>query len=379
MIKYQICNRCVMDTSDGAIKFDEHGICNHCHYFDDVQSKQWHPNDAGRDYLIKLFNKIKKDGEGSEYDCILGLSGGVDSSYLALKLAEFKLRPLVVHVDAGWNSELAVSNIEKIVKYCNYDLHTHVMNWDEMRDLQLSYLKAAVANQDVPQDHAFFANLYHFSVKHKIKYIISGGNIATESVVPSSWHHSAMDAINLKSIHNKFGKLKLSEYKTISFIQYYFYYPFLKGMRTVRPLNFMPYNKDEALNYLSEKIGYRKYPRKHGESIFTKFFQNYYLPTKFGMDKRRPHFSSLILSNQMTRAEALIMLEESLYEKSELERDIFYICKKLRITNDEFFDMMKIPINSATKFRNWNWLQRLAKNIQYVLQKILRKKINIYS
>jgi hypothetical protein len=253
------------------------------------------------------------------------------------------------------------------------------MNWDEMRDLQLSYLKAAVANQDVPQDHAFFANLYHFSVKHNIKYIISGGNIATESVVPSSWHHSAMDAINLKSIHNKFGKLKLSDYKTISFIQYYFYYPFVKGMRTVRPLNYMPYNKDEALEYLSEKIGYRKYPRKHGESIFTKFFQNYYLPTKFGMDKRRPHFSSLILSNQMTRGEALLMLEESLYEKSELEADIVYICKKLRITNDEFFDLMKLPIESATQFRNWNSLQSFAKYFQNSLQKIIGKKINIYS
>ncbi len=269
------------------------GVCNHCHTFDAVQSKQWFPGPEGESRLAEIVDRIKKDGEGKEYDCIIGLSGGVDSSYLALKLRTFGLRPLVVHVDAGWNTELAVRNIENIVKYCNYDLHTHVMDWEEMRDLQLAYLRAGVANQDVPQDHAFFASMYHFSVKNKIKYIISGGNISTEAVFPRAWHHSAMDAINLHDIHRRFGERKLEHYRTISFFQYYFGYPFIYGMKTILPLNYMPYTKSEALRELVEKVGYKPYQRKHGESVFTRFFQNHYLPVRFGYDKRKPHLRVL--------------------------------------------------------------------------------------
>ena len=193
----QTCTRCVMDTSDSEIVFDEKGVCNHCHQFDNVTSKRWYPNAEGKQKLDEIFSVIRQEGRGKEYDCIIGLSGGVDSSYLALMMKDYGLRPLVVHVDGGWNSELAVHNIEKILKYCNYELFTHVMDWEDMRDLQLAYLKAGVANQDVPQDHAFFSTLYHFAVKNNIRYVISGGNIATESVFPRSWHHSAMDAINL--------------------------------------------------------------------------------------------------------------------------------------------------------------------------------------
>jgi aminotransferase len=368
-----------MDTSDPEIVFDDDGVCNHCLYFDNVQSKQWFPGDPGKGKLAAMLDAIRSEGRGKEYDCIIGLSGGVDSSYLALKLKEFDLRPLVVHVDAGWNSELAVSNIEKIVKYCNYDLHTHVMNWEEMRDLQLSYLKAAVANQDVPQDHAFFASMYHFSVKHRIKYILSGGNIATEAVFPTAWHHSAMDALNLRDIHRKYGKRPLKDYKTISFFQYYFSYPFINGMRTIRPLNFMDYDKEEALKYLSDVVGYRAYPRKHGESVFTKFFQNYYLPTRFGFDKRRPHLASLIVSGQMTRSEALSKLEEKLYDPDELEVDIEYFCKKLRISRQDFNELMQAPIHQATEFKTWNGRQNLAKKMQRIVQRVLGRSLNIYS
>lgn len=368
-----------MDTSDAEIQFDQDGVCNHCHKFDDLQSKQLFRGAEGESRLSKIVEKIKADGIGKEYDCIIGLSGGVDSSYLAVKIKDLGLRPLVVHVDAGWNSELAVSNIEKIIKYCGYDLHTHVMNWEEMRDLQLAYMKAAVSNQDVPQDHAFFASMYHFAVKNNIKYILSGGNLATEAVFPDSWHGSAMDAINLRAIHKRYGSKALREYKTISFFEYYFWYPFIKGMRTQRPLNFMDYDKKEAEAYLQETVGYRSYARKHGESIFTKLFQNFYLPTKFGYDKRKLHYSSMILSGQMTRDEALDKLAEPLYDANELESDIEYFCKKMRISRIQFDELMQAPIHDYSDFKNWDSLQRRAKKAQSLLQKLLGRRINIYS
>lgn len=375
----KVCSRCVMDTSDAEIQFDQDGVCNHCHKFDNVQSLQLFDGADGSARLNKIVEKIKADGVGKEYDCIIGLSGGVDSSYLAVKIKDLGLRPLVVHVDAGWNSELAVSNIEKIIKYCGYDLHTHVMNWEEMRDLQLSFMKAAVANQDVPQDHAFFASMYHFAVKNNIKYILSGGNLATEAVFPDSWHGSAMDAINLKAIHKRYGSRPLRDYKTISFFEYYFWYPFIKGMRTLRPLNFMGYDKKEAERFLQETVGYRSYARKHGESIFTKLFQNYYLPTKFGYDKRKIHYSSMVLSGQMSRDEAIQKLAEPLYEPNELEMDIEYFCKKVRISRSEFDELMQAPVHDYSDFDNWDALQAGAKKVQLLLQKLLGRRINIYS
>jgi N-acetyl sugar amidotransferase len=258
-----------------------------------------------------MLAKLKKEGRNQEYDCVLGLSGGIDSSYVALKAFEWGLRPLVVHVDGGWNSELAVQNIETIVKHCKYELHTHVINWESMRELQLSYLRAGVANQDVPQDHAFFAGLYHFATKNKIRYVLNGGNVATEGIFPAAWHGAAMDAKNLKAIHKAFGSKKLNGYPLISFSQYYFWYPIVKKMRPFRPLNLIPYSKDLAVEQL-EEIGWKSYPRKHGESIFTKFFQNYYLPTRFNYDKRRPHFSSMIASNMISRDFAIELLKQPL-------------------------------------------------------------------
>src|SRR5574344_1797722 len=240
---YQICTRCVMDTTDPEINFDENGVCNHCREFDEVTSKRWFPNDEGAKKLEVIYEKMKKENVHKDYDCILGLSGGVDSSYLALKLYEAGIRPLVVHVDGGWNSELAVKNIENIVNYCGWHLHTIVIDWEEMKDLQLAYLKSGIANQDVPQDHAFFASLYHFATKHGVNYVVSGGNLATESIFPKAWHWSAMDADNLHAIHSKFGTKKLKNYKTIGFYELYFYYPFIKKMKTIRSLNFMPYIK----------------------------------------------------------------------------------------------------------------------------------------
>jgi hypothetical protein len=272
-------------------------------------------------------------------------------------LKDCDLRPLVVHVDAGWNSELAVYNIEQIVKHCGYDLHTHVMDWQEIKDLQLAYLKSGVANQDVVQDHAFFASLYHFAVQHNIKYVISGYNISTESVFPKAWHHAAMDAINLKSIHRLF----------------------IKGIEVVCPLNFMPYNKDEALKFLKEKINYKEYRRKHGESRFTKFFQNYYLPKKFNIDKRRPHLSSQILSKSLTRDEALRELQKFLYDEIELSQDKAYIAKKLEISVDELDKLTYCKGVHYSEYANWDTGYKLVRKVKELVQKVIGRNIKTYT
>lgn len=375
----QICTRCVMDTTDTGITFDLDGVCNHCHEFDEITSKLWFPNEEGAKRLSVIIDCIRAAGVNQTYDCIIGLSGGMDSCYLALKVHEWGLRPLVVHVDAGWNSELAVANIEKVVKYCGYHLHTHVVDWGEMRDLQLAYLRAGVANQDVPQDHVFFASMYHFAIQHRIKYILTGGNITTECISPKSWHGSAMDAINLKAIHRKYGERALKTYNPISFFQCYIGYPFLKGMRTVRPLNYVPYNQEAAIDEMERLVGWRSYGRKHGESIFTKLFQNYYLPVKFDYDKRKPHLSSLIVTGQLTREEALRKLEEPLYDPLELERDIEYFCKKMKISRKQFEEFINAPSRHYTDFPNWEGRYRALKWIQSLAARLFGREIKVYS
>jgi N-acetyl sugar amidotransferase len=377
--KYQVCIRCVMDTTDLEIVFDKRGVCNHCYKFDDLTTKRWFPNEEGKKKLETIFNKIKQTSKKQEYDCIIGLSGGVDSSYLAVVMKDYGLRPLIVHVDAGWNSEFAMHNIERIVKYCGYDLHTHVMDWQEIKDLQLAYLKSGIANQDVVQDHAIFASIYHFAVKNNIKYVINGGNIATESVFPKSWHHDAMDAINLKAIHQRYGKLKLRQYRTINFMEYFFYYPFIKGMTTIRPLNFVSFHKSEALEYLKKKVDFKEYGRKHGESRFTKFFQNYYLPSKFNIDKRRAHLSSQILSGDLTRDQALQELLVPLYEEIELQEDKSYIAKKLCISVEELEQFIYKKGHYYYEYPNWDLKYKFMINVKKLVQKIIGRNVRSYS
>lgn len=376
---YQRCTRCIMDTSDPTITFDEQGVCNHCNNFEQVVSKNYYPTAEGAGKLESILTQIKEEGKGKEYDCIIGLSGGVDSCYLAMKTKEWNLRPLVVHVDTGWNSEQAVSNINQVVDYCGYELFTHVVDWDEMRDLQVSFLKSGVANQDVPQDHAIFATIYHFAIKNNIRTILTGGNIATEGIFPDSWQGNAMDAINLKAIHRKFGSVPLKTFNTISLFEYYFWYPYVKKMRTIRPLNFLPYNKALAIEEMQQKFGWKNYGRKHGESNFTKIFQNYYQPEKFGYDKRLPHYSSLIVTGQMTREEALEKLKEPLYNPLELSADIEYFCRKLNVTADEFNHFISDPPHDYTEFRNSDGIIRQLRKVQRFAEKMLGRRVTIYS
>lgn len=376
---YQRCTRCVMDTTDPEIRFDADGVCNHCHTFDTVTRAHWFPNEDGARRWQAILTQLKDEGRGRDYDCILGLSGGVDSSYLALKAHAWGLRPLVVHVDAGWNSELAVANIEKIVKHCRFDLHTHVVDWEEMRDLHLAYLRAGIPNQDVPQDHVFFASLYHFATRNGIRSILSGGNLATEGIFPKAWHGSAMDTINLKAIHRAHGERPLKTYTTVSFFQAYVWFPFVKRMRTLRPLNYLPYDKAAAVRELERTIGWRAYGRKHGESLFTRLFQNHYLPLKFGYDKRLPHLSSLIVSGQMTRDQALAELQQPLYDPRELQTDIAYFCKKLRITREQFDAFIAQPPHHHGEYPTWDGRYRALKRVQAVVERLLGRRVNVYS
>jgi aminotransferase len=375
---YQICTRCVMDSSEPSITFDDNGICSCCDHFFNVTSRNWFPNNIGQEKLSIILNEIKHKGIGKEYDAILGLSGGIDSSYLALKSKEWGLRLLVVHVDGGWNSEVAVSNIEKLVDYCGYELITHVINWNEMRDLQLSYLMSGVSNQDVPQDHAFFASLYHFAVKNKVPTILSGGNLATEGIAPN-WMYDAMDALNLDAIHKKHGSVSLTTFPRISFLKRYFWYPVVHRLRVIRPLNYLQYTKQVAIQELKSSIDWRDYGRKHGESHFTKFYQNYYLPERYGYDKRKPHLSSLIVTEQMTRDEAILKLNEPLYSADELERDIDYVSNKLQISRDELVKLFCLPLRNHDYYANQLKLYKGMKTIQTFTEKVLGKKVTAYS
>ena len=369
---YQICTRCVMDTSDPEITFDDRGQCNYCQRFDRELRQEWFPDEEGAKRLGALVADIKKECANQEYDCIVGLSGGSDSSYAALVARrQLGLRVLAVHVDAGWNSELAVANIENIVKRLDIDLHTHVVDWDEMRDLQLAFMRSGVANQDVPQDHAFFAALYAFAAKSGIRWVLSGGNIATESVLPPAWGYNAMDLRHLRSIHRAFGKRKLRTYPTCSFFQYYVGYPYIHRMRVLRPLNFMPYVREDAQAMLERDLGYRYYGTKHGESRFTKFFQNYWLVERFGFDKRRAHVASLVLSGQMSREDALASLTVPAYRNaSELAEDKAFVAKKLGISAQEFEDILAAPLKTYRDYDSNEALFELKNRVRPILQRI---------
>jgi len=342
--EYRICNKCVLDNTAEEITFDEEGVCNFCHFFESLIKPQWHPNEFGWELLQAKLEEIKKYGKKRKYNCIIGISGGIDSSYLTyLAVKEFKLRPLVFHVDAGWNSELAVKNIENIITKLEIDLFTYVVDWEEIKDLQRAYFKSGIANLDVPQDHVFFAMLYHYAIKHKIKYVLTGSNFATESILPKSWGYDAMDSIQIKDIHRRFGNVTLKSYPTINFFKYFIYYPFVNRMEIIKPLNFMPYSKENAIKLLSDEIGWRYYGCKHGESRFTKFFQTYFLPIRFGYDKRKAHLSSMILSGQIKREQALKELEKPPFQNIDIDEEKLFIAKKLDISLEEFDGYINLP------------------------------------
>ncbi|WP_082938711.1 N-acetyl sugar amidotransferase [Mitsuaria sp. 7] len=351
---YRICANCIMDTSDAGITFDARGWCDYCNNYHDNILPNWHTDERGQAEIDTMVARIRKDGEGREYDSLLGISGGVDSSYLAyLAKEKFGLRPLIFHVDAGWNSQQAVHNIERIVEGLGLHLHTEVINWQEMKDLQLAYFKAQVPHLDTPQDHAFFASLYNFAAKHKIKYILNGGNYSTECVrEPLEWAYHASDLVQLKDIHGKFGTRPLKTFPLSDIFTYKLYYRYIKGVQVWRPLNCVPYIKDQAMQLLIDKFGWQKYAHKHYESRFTRFYEGYWQPTKFGYDKRRAHFSSLILTNQMSRDEALEKIAKPAYDEATIAQDFEYIATKLDISVEELRALHDGPNKSWRDYKS---------------------------
>lgn len=358
-----------MDTSDIQIVFDKNGVCDHCNGFKCDVLPNWHPNDEGKAIFRDVVEKIISAGNGKDFDCIMGMSGGLDSSYLLhLAVTEFNLRPLVFHVDGGWDSDIAVNNIQMLVDKLGLDLYTEVINWKEMQDFQLAFFKSGVPHLDIPQDHAFVATLYHFANKYNIKYIVNGGNYSTECVRnPLEWLYYGTDMTQLRDIQRRFGTIPLKTYPFSSILFHKVYLRYIKGVQVVKPLNYLPYTKENAAEVLSKTYDWRPYPQKHFESRFTRFYEGYWLPTRFGYDTRRVQFSSLILTLQMTREEALLKLEQTAFDPSTINEDFEYIATKLGITVAELRHYHEMPLKTFRDYKNQYWLFNLGARVLKLL------------
>ena len=359
-----------MDTTDSNITFDKDGASDYYNNFIKNILPKWHTDERGYNELMKTARKIKNENKGKDFDCIIGLSGGLDSSYVAYITVEVMgLRPLLYHVDAGWNTDKAVSNIEKIVNGLGLDLYTDVINWEEMKDLQLSFFKSQIPDLDLCQDYAFFSSLYKFARKNKIKYVITGGNFSTECCrEPTEWGaFPGIDTMLVKDIHKKFGKKKLKTFPLIDILVYKIYYRYVLGMKVFKPLNLVPYIKKDAEILLKEKFGWEKFPHKHHESRFTRFFEDYWLPRKFGFDRRKAHFSSLILTGQMTREEALIRISKPELSEDFLKQEFKYIAEKLDITVNELQEIFEGENKTFHNYKNKIKIVKLGTKILTML------------
>jgi len=347
------CSNCVMDTSDSRITFDAKGVCDHCLTFFTQVLPNWHTDERGERELQQMVERIRTTGRGKDFDCIIGMSGGIDSSYLTYVATKYGLRPLVFHVDAGWNSQEAVNNIERLVDKLSLDLYTEVIDWEEMRDLQLAYFKSGVPHIDTPQDHAFFATMYKFAEQHDVKYILTGANYSTECIRnPVEWMYYQSDSIQLRDIHRRFGTRPLVNFPTTSILRHKVWLPYVKGIRVVRPLNCVPYRKADAMKLLTEEFGWQPYPQKHFESRFTRFYEGFWLPRKFGYDTRKVQFSSLIVTGQMTRDEALERLKTPALDDATVRQEFEYVANKLNITTAELQGYFDAPKKTYRDYRS---------------------------
>lgn len=365
--KIVTCSRCVMDNTAIEIVFDENGVCNFCKHYDEVRTKDLYNDEIGQQKLDTLIAQIKEKGKNSDYDCLIGLSGGVDSSYVAYIVKKYGLRALAIHLDNGWNTELAVANVEQLVKRLDIDLKTYVLDWREFKDIQTSFLKSSISNIEIPTDHAIWAILIKTAGKMGIPYIIAGNNVVTESIMPESWLYGSKDSRLIKAIHNKFGKVKLKTYPSLTTFNYVEYL-LIRGIRWVPILNYIPYVKDDAKKYLIDELGWRDYGGKHYESIFTRFFHAYYLPEKFGYDLRKSYMSALVCSGQITREKALEELTLPPAPKELLSQDREYVIKKLGLTEAEFQQILDAPNktfadypNNDSLWRSFDWFVKIAR------------------
>lgn len=354
------CTQCVMDDSVPDITFDEHGVCNYCRSARERLAREYFGDVGHRDKLDALVAQVKHEGLGRPYDCIIGVSGGVDSSYVAYLVHELGLRALAIHFDNGWNSDLAVRNIEVLLKALDIDLYTHVVDWEEFRDLQLAFLRSSLANSEIPTDHAIIALLYRMAAKYGVRFILHGGNLATESIMPAVWMENALDLRLLRSVHRRFGSRKLRTYPTMG-LGRLLYYTFVKRIRYVGLLNYIRYDKEAGMALLENRFGWRRYEAKHFESIFTRWFQGYLLPKKYGIDKRLAHLSSLIVSGQLTREEALARLNAEPYDVQQAEDDVIYVRRKFGLSVEEFAAMMAAPPRTTADYASNGWLWRALK------------------
>ncbi len=366
---YQICVRCVMDTSDPSIQFNAEGVCNHCVEYMQAFSTRTFFGVSQSEPLDVVVDRIKIEGRKKPYDCVIGLSGGVDSSYVAYYVSKLGLRPIAVHVDNGWNSELAVANIENICRKLRIDLRTEVLNWSEFRDLQLAFLRAGTPDAEIPSDHAIVATLYRIGCEYRVP-VIAGYNARTESHMPAAWSQGHYDRRYIRSVHRQFGTIPLRTFPTMNWIESQRYI-----RRLVNILNLVEYRKAEALDLLTRELAWRSYGSKHSESTYTKFFQIYYLPRRFGYDKRRSHLSSLINAGEVSRADALLQLELPPCTEREGEQLVAYIQKKLQLTADEYRAIEAAPRRAYEDFDSYGRLQRssFANAVRFVYRKTLKR------
>lgn len=379
--EFRQCSHCILDTNDDhALVLDERGVCNYCNNYYHTYVKNALTAEQKAKLLTETVNKIKSNGKGKKYDSIIGLSGGVDSSYLAYLAKKLGLNPLLVHFDNGWNSELAVNNIENIIKATGFDLYTYVVDWEEFKDLQLSYIRASVLDWEIPTDHGFYACLFDQAFKNNIKYILTGHNFQTEAILPKTMRWSKMDVANIRDIHEKFGKVKLKTFPMMGFYKG-IYYQLIRKFERINILEYVDYNKDEAKNTIIKELGWRDYGGKHYESIFTRFYQGYILKEKFGFDKRKAHLSNLICSGQITREEALKELAKPAYPKEQFDEDLPYVTKKLDLTEAEFEKLIKAPNHSHLDFKSYETglyvkhqkFMKMIKPYTLIVKKILGK------
>ena len=351
MSNYQVCSYCIMDSTDIDIKFDEIGRCNHCKdYFTKINT-QIVPEEDQKKELDSLVSKIKDSNANGDYDCVVGISGGVDSSYVALLAKDFGLRALLVHLDNGWNSEISIRNVSNITNKTGFHLYTHVIDCNEFRDLQLSLFRASVVDIELVTDHAIKATLFKVASRFNVKYILNGGNVVTEAIMPVSWRHTKVDKRNIKDIHEKFGKVKIKTYPMAGIIKQQFY-KYFSRIRSVQILNFISFDRFNVTKRLKNELEWEEYGGKHHESVFTRFYQGYILPKKFNIDKRRAHYSNLICANQISREEALKKISEPVYNKDLLDQDYDFVIKKLGFTVQEFKEYISSPAKSHYDFKS---------------------------
>ncbi len=352
---YCICTKTIMDTSDPNIRFNKDGESDYYVNFIENIKPNWDTGSSGYQKLLKLSHQIRSEGKFKDFDCIIGLSGGLDSSYVAYVAKEIMgLRPLLYHVDAGWNTEKAVGNIEKLCNGLGCDLYTDVINWEEMKDLQVAFLKSQIADQDMPQDIAFFSSLYKFARKNKIKYVLTGSNFSTECCrEPNEWGaYPGIDSVLINDIHSKFGKIPLKTFPVVDILTYKLYYKYVKGIQIIKPLNLISFIKKDAELLLQSSFAWEPFQHKHHESRFTRFYEDFWLPRKFGFDKRRAHFSSLILTGQMSREEALIRIEKPELSEDFLYKEFDFIAAKLDLTRAELQEIFNGPNKTFKDYKS---------------------------